>query len=676
MNSPTSKIPFLKSRHGLQMLIILMALCVGFLTRLALAAMSAADVSWGPSLAASIFLGACFDAATMLLWMTPLALLLSLLPRNFFHWRLGRFLAHCGLLGAATLMVFGLIAELLFWQEFGVRANFIAVDYLVYTTEVLGNIRESYPMSWIVGATLAGSALLLWVFVKIGFVRLWLSHAATPFRQRALAGLLWCATGIILGLGLNQEWLPALGNNYNRELAKNGLWSFAAAFRANELSFDPFYPTMELPAAFAMQHKLHEADRGAERLGENQDLLRVVMAPRPGDELYPNVIQITVESLSACFLGHFGNKDGLTPHLDNLAKQSLVFENFYATGTRTVRGMEALSLSVPPTPGRSLVKRPDNGHLFTLGSVFRSKGYETSFIYGGHGYFDNMNAFFSGNGYKVLDRTGVSDKDITFSNAWGACDEDLLDWVIKEADGATARGHPFFHFVMTTSNHRPYTFPAGRIDLPSKLSGRSGGVKYTDYAINRFLTQAATKPWFKNTIFVIVADHCGSSAGKTELPVQNYHIPLIIYSPGGLIPTGSVNKLASQIDYAPTLLGLLNWSYPSRFFGMNVLLDPEAPGRAFIANYQKLGLYQEGRLEVLKPVRRAESFNYNEETRALTGVPQERNLLEQTVSAYQCAAWLFSHHKQGELSKEELARLVPALDSIETLVAKNAPTTK
>ena len=142
-----------------------------------------------------------------------------------------------------------------------------------------------------------------------------------------------------------------------------------------------------------------------------------------------------------------------------------MFDNFYATGTRTDRGMEALSLSLPPTPGRSMIKRPRNEGMFTVGSVFRAKGYDTAFIYGGYGYFDNMNYFFGQNGYRVVDRNSVAKSDITFANAWGACDEDLLRWTMREADTAAAAGKPFHFFIMTTSNHRPFTYPEGKIDL-------------------------------------------------------------------------------------------------------------------------------------------------------------------------------------------------------------------
>ena len=386
------------------------------------------------------------------------------------------------------------------------------------------------------------------------------------------------------------------------------------------------------------------------------DTLRVVR--NTGPELTPNVIQITVESLSADFLSIFNRASNLTPNLAEIAGQSLVFDNFYATGTRTDRGMEALTLAVPPTPGRSIVKRPRNEDLFTLGSVFRAKGYATAFIYGGFGYFDNMNYFFGHNGYRVIDRNGVPKEDITFANVWGVCDEDLFRWTLREADASALAGKPFHYFVMTTSNHRPYTFPEGRIDLPSKISGRAGAVKYTDFAIGQFIRNAATKPWFKNTVFVIVADHCASSAGKTELPVQNYHIPLILFTPGGQIAPGHIHTPTSQVDYPPTLLGLLNWSYPSRFFGRDIRQTEPAAARILVGTYQKLGLLKGDDFLVLNPVRRQTQYRYNRTNFRLTEQPVNPLLLTETVSWYQVASYLYEHNLYRALSADEFARVM------------------
>jgi phosphoglycerol transferase MdoB-like AlkP superfamily enzyme len=157
-----------------------------------------------------------------------------------------------------------------------------------------------------------------------------------------------------------------------------------------------------------------------------------------------------------------------------------------------------------------------------LGNVLKERGYDVRFLYGGRGYFNNMNAFFSGNGYQVIDQSSSPDKDMVFTNAWGMSDEDPYTQAIHAADQASASKQPFFFHLMTTSNHRPYTYPEGRIEIPSG-SGRSGGVKYTDWAIGDFLKRAQATPWFEDTLFVIIADHTAHSAGKTDLTVnRNY----------------------------------------------------------------------------------------------------------------------------------------------------------
>src|SRR5699024_4280781 len=111
--------------------------------------------------------------------------------------------------------------------------------------------------------------------------------------------------------------------------------------------------------------------------------------------------------------------------LDSLIQHSLVFNNLYATGNRTVRGLEALTLSLPPSPGESIIKRPDNSNLFSVGKVLKEKGYTVQYIYGGDSYFDNMGTFFSGNGYEIIDSKDIDKKKITYQNVWGVCDEDL-----------------------------------------------------------------------------------------------------------------------------------------------------------------------------------------------------------------------------------------------------------
>ncbi|MEO6004014.1 MAG: LTA synthase family protein [Opitutus sp.] len=624
---------------------------VALLTRIALLVKAWPVVSVDSSLLAAFAIGLVYDMGAALLFALPLAFLLIILPAKFFQRRWGQSAAYASLLFAFFLMLFGGVAEWLFWDEFGVRFNFIAVDYLVYTQEVVKNIQESYPLSLIfggLGAAAIVGGVLLW---RTRLLDRWFAAKPETLRQRALAGGVWIVVAVAVGLLLDSEQEPKFANNYNRELGKDGVWSFVAAFRANHLDYDEFYSTVGIDEAFKTIRAELAIDHSLPLSAEPHDTLRFVRSE--GEELHPNVIQITVESLSADFLSIFNRASRLMPNVEAIAAKSLVFDQLYATGTRTDRGMEALTLALPPTPGRSLVKRPHNENLFTLGSVFRSRGYDTAFIYGGYGYFDNMNYFFGHNGYRVVDRTGVRKEDITFANAWGACDGDLFRWTTQQADAAAAAGKPFHFFVMTTSNHRPFTYPDGKIDLPSKISGRAGAVKYTDFAIGEFLREAESKPWFKNTVFVIVADHCASVAGKSALPVQNYHIPLIIYAPGGQIAPGHVKELMSQVDYAPTLLGLLNWSYASRFYGWDVR-KVSGHGRALIGNYQKLGFYKQGGLSVLSPVRNSAEFTFDPTTFELTA--RAPIYTDKTVAYYQTANYLYKNGLYREVSTDEQIR--------------------
>lgn len=674
-SSPAPR-PFIRlfsGRFGGIGLFLILFVAVSLATRVALLVKSAPSVSWDASLFAVFAWGLAFDLGAASFAALPLIFLLVLLPSGWFLRSWHHVVAHAVGILTATALAFGIVSEWVFWDEFNVRFNFIAVDYLVYTKEVVANIRESYPMPLIIGGIVIAGIGMHMLICRTRWPRRWLQSPSITFGRRLAFGAVAFAVALTYGVALNSTQLPAFANNYNRELAKNGLWSLFAAFRNNELDYKQFYATDSDDEAFA-RIRIELVEDGSLLLEPGKfDTLRYVH--NEGPEKRPNVIQITVESLSADFLSIFNRASGLTPNLTVLAEHSLVFENFYATGTRTDRGMEALTLSLPPTPGRSMIKRPRNEGMFTLGSVFRAKGYDTAFIYGGFGYFDNMNHFFGNNGYRVVDRNSVESSDITFANAWGACDEDLYNWTLREADKSHAAGKPFHYFVMTTSNHRPYTYPDGKIDLPSKVSGRAGAVKYTDYAIGKLLRDAATKPWFKDTVFVIVADHCASVAGRTALPIENYHIPLFIFAPGGHIAPGKIKILTSQIDYAPTLLGLLNWSYPSRFFGHDVRKIPEEDAHALVGNYQKLGHLEKGQFQVLSPLQGESIQRFDVSKGTYSETTPSSYAEHETIAFYQTASYLYQNDLYKELTKEEFDRYSNQGRQLATHTASN-PVTK
>jgi phosphoglycerol transferase MdoB-like AlkP superfamily enzyme len=249
-----------------------------------------------------------------------------------------------------------------------------------------------------------------------------------------------------------------------------------------------------------------------------------------------------------------------------------------------------------------------------------------------------MSYFFSHNNYEVVDRVALKEEEIDYENVWGVADENLFDLATKEIEKSIANDKPVFAHIMTTSNHRPYTYPEGRIDIPSH-TGRDGAVKYTDYAIGQFVKEMSKKPWFENTLLIIVADHCASSAGKTELPVDKYHIPMLIYSPGLIAPEVK-DRLMSQIDIGPTILGLLNFNYESKFFGYDMANLELGRERAFVSTYQSLGYIKGDELVVLMPQKEVKYFTLRDGEQ-VEHAPLDSTLLQEAISWYQTASTSF-----------------------------------
>lgn len=644
----------LNSTYSLLYRFILLFLIMSFFTRLCLLILSWQKVDLSVFRFLEIFgMGLFFDIGVAAFFCMPYALYLLLFPVKWSNSVFNKIIT-CGAFSLATLIImFSFFAEFTFWQEFESRFNFIAVDYLIYTYEVINNINESYPLPFLVGTMLIITLMVVFVFYKkkIFFKTF---TGTSVFASRLIFSGIIIIIGLLYAFFVKNSLAEHGANRYQDELSKAGIYSFFAAFKNNELSYDHFYKLMDYKQAFAIvRNELTDSNT----IFVNRDLS---VERKIGNKVIPqkpNVIMVTIESFSAEFMGRFGNTKRLTPVLDSLAGLGVFFTDMYATGTRTVRGMEALSLAIPPTPGSSIVRRPYNDNLTTIGYLFQKQGYETAFIYGGDGYFDNMNMFFGNNGYAVTDkrrnflikdrfkatRTTIPDSLVQFKNAWGICDEDLYDAVIRDADTKSSKNKPFYDFVMTTSNHRPYTYPEGKIDIPSG-SGRNGAVKYTDYAIGEFLKKAKQKPWFANTIFIFIADHCANSAGKNEIDIAQYHIPAIIYNLPEQAPA-TVPVMCSQIDLYPTLFYLLNWNYTSNLFGQNVLSNNYTP-RILLGTYQKLGYLKNDTFVVLGPGQNVETYHYNKTKNEQVSISKvSERLVNEAIANYQTAYFLFKNQR-------------------------------
>jgi phosphoglycerol transferase MdoB-like AlkP superfamily enzyme len=601
----------------------------------------------------AFFTGFAFDLTMGLLFLALYAVYLLLFPKKWIGSLFDRCFTYFYMALIFIIIYLSLLAEIPFWDEFGVRFNFIAVDYLIYTYEVVENINQSYPLP-VIGIVLVGLIVgTFFLFKKLNLFKNTFSDNGS-IRHRFFYAAPVLAIAIVLGLVMKNKQADFSDNLVVNELGKNGAFSFVTAFKSNELDYETFYPKLPEKEAYSIVKKNLLQNNQQYENTKYDDISRFT---KGNNEQIPNIILITIESFSGEFLKAFGNKDNITPNYDRLANESIFFTNLYATGTRTVRGMEALTLSVPPTPGNSIVRRPNNQNLFSVSTIVKSKNYQPYFIYGGDGYFDNMNNFFGGQGFDIVDRNrgnplsddiktqrfNIPDNEVKFENAWGICDEDLYRQSIKYADKNFKANKPFFQFVMTTSNHKPYTFPAGKIDLPQ--GDRNAAVKYTDYALGKFIEEARTKPWFKNTVFVIVADHCASSAGKWEINMDKHHIPAIIYN----LPQQPqrIDRLTSQIDVMPTLFGYLGWNYKTSLYGKDINQTKIGDERAFIGNYRTLGMLKGNVFTQIDDRKRLKQFNVSgNEKQTLSEIKtKDQELASQTISYYQTASVRFKNGK-------------------------------
>ena len=332
-----------------------------------------------------------------------------------------------------------------------------------------------------------------------------------------------------------------------------------------------------------------------------------------------NIVIIVEESLGARFVGSLGGLP-LTPNLDAWSNKGLWLTNLYATGIRSARGLEAIVSGFPPSSSRSVLKLgKSQGNFYTMAHTLVEHGYSNYFVYGGEGHFDNMKGFFLSNGFDTA--IDINDYDeFEFKGTWGVSDEDLFN---RAHSIMLEEQSPFFTLIFTSSFHSPYEFPDGKIELvDEEKNTKHNGVKYADYALGQYLEKASQSKYWKDSIFLIVADHDERPRGRSLVPIESYHIPGLIIA-DGLTPR-HFDKVASHIDLLPTLLFLANVSGTAPFVGHNLLsIPPDHHGRA-VMQFGKNHAYMEGENVVIhQPGRAAEQYLYANKTLTPTTLQQD-----------------------------------------------------
>jgi len=636
-----------RSRSGFALFFLLSLLAACSVLRLVLflkLGLSAGDPS--AAVAKAVFLGLHQDFFVALATTLPLLFWLWIISNRAFGRPWHRILFTGGLFIFWSVQIFLFFTEYFFFDEFKSRFNTVAVDYLLYPSEVFGNIRDSYPLKTITAICLFLS--LAWCLATFrAFRQMWFQPA--PARSRFVTFLSAIFLGAIWSRTISLEGTHFSADRTLNEIANNGSISFVGAAWTHNLDYAAYYRTIPREEAFARTRKMLTSPN-AEFSGDPFSIRRKVS----GDATRPkwNVVLFLEESLGSEFWGSLGRKgETCTPEMDRLATgEGFFFTNMYACGNRTVRGFEGVLSSFPPLPGDSIVKRDRSENVESIARVLKRDGYDTVFFYGGRGLFDGMRSYAVHNGWdRFVEQKGFPHP--TFTTIWGVCDEDIYNRALEEFRALNATGKPFLGTILSVSNHKPYTYPRGRIpedpDKPSRT--REKVVKYSDWCLGQFFEKAKKEAFWTNTIFVVVADHGARVYGSQAIPIFSYEIPCVILGPVAVKEPQRIGTLANSLDVSPMILGLLGRPYETIFFGRDVLNDPPAGAHALLNHNRDIGLFAHDRMVVLGMQKKAEFYEGDPKIAEIKPVtkpsPELLELEKDATAIYQVADELYMNRR-------------------------------
>lgn len=547
------------------------------------------------------------------------------------------------------LILFMELATPQFIDQYDTRPNKLFLEYLIYPKEIATMLMKARPgtivfillvlVGVIIVAVKWGHKLFytksspylirLALFPIVGFLLFWGARGSLTTRRPVNASN---------AVFSNDQMTNSLGLNSTYTLM------FSAYSMKNEESSLKLYGKMSEEEAYARVKKYMDISEN-DYTDKNIPFLHIERPDTLEKRSY-NLVIFLQESLGAEYVGSLGGLP-LTPEFDKLTKEGTLFTNLYCTGTRSVRGIEAVMTGFLPSPSESVVKLSGSQFDFAISSeILKRKGYNTSFIYGGLANFDNMASFFNGNGVdNIIDESSFDSDNNTyaFKGTWGYSDEDL---VVKANEYFKSLGDkPFFSLMFSTSNHEPFEFPDGRIELYEEPKNTvNNAMKYADFAIGKFFELAKKEDYFKNTIFLIVADHNTRTYGKNLVPVNKFRIPALIIGPD-IRQDITYDKLCSQIDLPTTVLGLLGLQTEHPMVGRNLFTLPDSvPGRAIMQFHDINGFRVEDQIIILQPNKEPLQFKVENDT-TLVPVDVNEELAKDALAHVVAAEYLYKNKK-------------------------------
>ena len=629
--------------------LLLVGLAILSLSRLGLAIWQWDRVTSAVNLPLFFIQGVRADLIMLGMLIAPLALLMPLLV-NKYTWRFWQKLVWVWGTFIVILVVFMETATPAFIMQYDLRPNRLFVEYLQYPKEVFSTLWEGFRVPLILGVSLTIIAGILFSTM----LKKWLSQ----YRLDWPVWKLWLTWPLLVLL-----LVVMIRSTMAHRPANPAIFAITSDAMVNSLIINSSWSVY-----FAIYNMQHEAEAGEVYGSLTDDEIMAEM-----DQNYPwlnadpdapfptlnkressitrdkplNLVIILEESMGATFVKSLGGEHAVTPELEKLKDKGWWFEQLYATGTRSVRGIEATVSGFLPTPARSVVKLSlSQQNFFTIADLLNQKGYFTEFIYGGESHFDNMASFFIGNGFEsVIDQDNYQNP--VFKGSWGVSDEDLLNKAHNRISEMHQKGQPYFSLVFTSSNHSPYEFPDGRIDLEgSEKQTDLNAVKYADYALGEFFDKAMQSDYWQNTLFLVIADHDLNVYGDALVPIERFQIPGLIL--GADIKPKRIKTVASQIDMAPTLLSLMGISAETPMIGRDLSRPEEhqSTGRALMQFADYFALMQGEKVTILRPQKQALEGHYSPDTRQLEILgPAEEEDAHEALAHVLLPSWLYRQQR-------------------------------
>ncbi|RZQ57121.1 LTA synthase family protein [Pseudidiomarina tainanensis] len=540
------------------------------------------------------------------------------------------------------VIVFLEVATPAFLMQYDTRPNRLFFEYLLYPKEVLSTLWEGFR-GWLIFGVISVGLTLYGLTKAINKVY----HQCKQRKPHHVsAWILWPFIVIVTVLGIR--------STLAHRPANPAFFAVTSDAMVNSLLINSSYSV-----AYAAYNLKHEAKANSVYgdLSDSEVIQIVTAEPHLSDATFPskqyptvhyqqasvtrdkplNIVIILEESLGATFVESLGGI-AATPNLEKLKNNGWWFEQLYATGIRSVRGIEAVVAGFPPSRARSTVKLSNSQrYFFTIADALKRQGYHTEFIYGGESHFDNMAAFFSGNGFEqIIDQDDFENP--LFVGSWGVSDQDLFQKLHNRLVANKDSQQPTFTLAFSSSNHEPFEFPVGDVTLLEQPQNTvNNAVKYADHALGEFFNQAMASEYWQNTLFLVVADHDTRVYGDELIPLSKFHIPGLIL--GADISPRKVTSIASQIDLAPTLLSIAGVSTFVPTLGQDLSRTDIAPAnRAFMQFGDNFGWFEDDHLTVLTLDKGHQEFSYDATSKTLT--PSMNRLNEKALQRIRAHAML------------------------------------